>query len=634
VPPSVPPPDEPPDEPLAGLLRKASPGGDLLAQAALSKLQARLFGRTEVPIHIGRYAIEERIGAGSSGVVYRAFDPKHERKVALKLLHAREDSAHEAARARLLREALALAKLSHPNVVRILDVGTFDPAALDPAGGEAAGLRAPAVYLVMELLDGGDLGRWLALAPRPWQDVREVFLAAGRGLAAAHTQGLVHRDFKPSNVSIDARGHVRVLDFGLARPLAVLAPEPSLRMTGGARQRLDALAKPLMATLTAPGTLLGTPTYMAPEQHERQRATAKSDQYAFCVALYEAWYGQRPFLATTEDELRTLKRRGDVLPPTEGIEVPPHLWPVLRRGLSARPEDRFESMDALLAALVGPAPGWWGRRRWLAAAAPSQRGRWLVAVGSVGALAVGLVAWRSTWRSREASRVLACAQHQRERTAVLLEAVRDADEAERPRLAELGLHWPEASRCEPDHELELVAFDTALADSIMFAAEGSEHDARRLADEAYAHSLAHGDRVRRRRAAAWLGHLALEHGELSEAEAVLADALWSDDGLAPTAALLATIDLLELARCASPRPADAPLWIRLGRERAALPASPPELRARLYLGLHRLALADGDLARAELDLRQALALRVDERDAERARRALTAAHASKTRARP
>jgi len=556
----VPPSDPPPDEPLDGLLRKAGPGGDLLARAALGKLQARLFGRAEAPIQVGRYVLEERIGAGGSGVVYRAFDPKHERKVALKLLHAREDGDQAAARARLLREAQVLAKLSHPNVVRILDVGTVDPSVLEPGHDEAAGPHTPAIYLVMELLDGCDLARWLAAEPRGWQAVREVFLAAGRGLAAAHAQGLVHRDFKPANVSIDADGRARVLDFGLARPLPVPAAEvalgpdtfsvrgPSLRMTGDAHQRLAALARPLAATLTAPGTLLGTPAYMAPEQHERQRATARSDQYGFCVSLYEAWYGQRAFLATTEDELRVLARRGDVRPPPADTDVPPQLWPVLRRGLSPQPEDRFESMDALLAALMQPAPQTW------------RRGRRPVAMAAAvaGALAIGAIAWGLGHRETEAN---------------------ETDEAMPPAL-------------EP-------------GDLLPFAED-----------------------------AARSGHLALEQGDLARAEARLTEAVWSDDPVPPRASLLATIDLLELARRASPRPADGPVWIRLARERAALPAVPPELRAQLYLGLHRLALADGDLARAETDLHQALALPLDEGDAERARRALAEARAREPGAPP
>ncbi|MCA9711492.1 MAG: serine/threonine protein kinase, partial [Myxococcales bacterium] len=377
-----------PSEPLGDLMRNASPDADLLARDALGKLQARLFGRRAERIQLGRYVLEERIGVGGSGVVYRAFDPKHDRKVAVKLLHAGSGPGYEAARARLLREAQSLAKLSHPNVVRIYDVGTYDPAVFDPSPRARFGHRTPpddaprvpGVYLAMELLDGSDLAQWLEQQRPDWQRIRDAFLAAGRGLAAAHARGLIHRDFKPSNVSIDARGVVRVLDFGLARPLDKDIPDPSLKMTEGAQQRLDALARPFDATLTAPGTLLGTPAYMAPEQHQRQPATAKSDQYALCLALYEAWYGHRPFLAHDDAELQALKRSGQLLPPPVRSEVPAHYFEALRRGLAPRPEDRFESMDALLEALVAEPPRARRSLRWLGA-------------GSLGALVLGAGAW-------------------------------------------------------------------------------------------------------------------------------------------------------------------------------------------------------------------------------------------------
>ncbi|MEM9457104.1 MAG: serine/threonine-protein kinase [Myxococcota bacterium] len=366
-----------PSEPLGDLLRNANPEGNLRAHQALGKLQSRLLGRGRRQVQLGRYVLQERIGAGGSGVVYRAFDPKYDRKVALKLLHAGQGPSYESARARLLREAQSLAKLSHPNVVRIFDVGTYDPRVFDPSPQARFGHRAspsesepaPGVYLAMELLDGSDLCRWLTEQRHDWQAVRAAFLAAGRGLAAAHAQGLIHRDFKPSNVSVDANGEVRVLDFGLARPLTKEIPDPSMKMTEGAKERLDELARPFDATLTAPGTLLGTPAYMAPEQHERKPATAYSDQYAFCLALYEAWYGHRPFLAETEAELCALKQAGEPLPPPVQGPVPRHYFVALCRGMAPRPEDRFASMDALLNALVAPAP-WLRRARswpWLAA---------------------------------------------------------------------------------------------------------------------------------------------------------------------------------------------------------------------------------------------------------------------------
>ena len=654
------PPDEPPrDAPLGGLLRNASPGGDLMAQQALTELQARLFGRPRDAIQIGRYVLEDRVGSGSSGVVYRAFDPKHERKVALKLLHAGEGRGYEAARARLLREAQALGTLDHPNVVRIFDVGTYDAAVLDPQ----ARLRDPGVYLAMELLDGGTLERWLAEQPRGFEAVREAFLAAGRGLAAAHAQGIIHRDFKPANVSIDAEGRVRVLDFGLARPLGGLArplgglarplgpelEELSMGMTAGAQQRLDALARPLDATLTAPGTLLGTPTYMAPEQHERQRATARSDQYAFCVALYEAWYEQRPFLATSEQELRLLKQRGAVLPPPEHVDVPPHCFAVLRRGLSPRPEDRFESMEALMQALATPAP----RRPWT-------RGHWRTAAGLGVVLAAGLGAWAlrdepicepATWSrawspsasaeaqapatkawvaaqldalaeagerleaercsraDAEPPEVTACATRQRERFAALVEAARVAEGPALVRVVEVLPRWPDPSSCAQATAGPAGELATLSADALLLRAQGRDADALPLARQALALARAQNDASLVADAAASFGHLALTQGQLDEAEAALTEALWSGEGAtSDTARLLAAVDLLELARQASPRPTDAPLWIRLAREQATLPSVPDALRLRLHLGLAELALADGDPTRARTSLQHALEL--------------------------
>ncbi len=344
-----------PQEPLGGLMRNVSPAGDLLAKQALGKLQGRLFGRRRTAITVGRYELGERIGSGGAGVVYRARDPKHERDVALKLLHAGRGPGYEAARARLLREAQSLAKLSHANVVRIYDVGTYDPTVLEsgPDGPPELDDVLPdeGVYLTMELVEGTDLAQWLAQEDRDWQAIHRAFLAAGRGLTAAHALGLVHRDFKPANVVIDDEGEVRVLDFGLARPTDDEGPDPSMQLTAGAKQRLNALAEPWSAPLTAPGALLGTPAYMAPEQHERRPATVRSDQYAFCLSLFEAWTGRLPFLAQDEGELSALKREGRLIDPPEDCPVPRHHFETLRRGLSPRAEDRFDSMEALLEAL-------------------------------------------------------------------------------------------------------------------------------------------------------------------------------------------------------------------------------------------------------------------------------------------
>jgi eukaryotic-like serine/threonine-protein kinase len=193
---------------------------------------AQVASGEEGPSTISRYVLGERLGAGAMGVVHAAYDPELRRRVAIKLLLRRAD-------ARLLREAQALARVSHPNVISIFDVGTH-------AGG---------VFLAMELVDGHSLGGWLAAAPRRIDEIVAVLAAAGRGLAAAHAAGLVHRDFKPDNVLVGRDGRVRVTDFGLARDQADGTDT-------AAAESSDLLA----ADLTQAGTIVGTPAYMAPEQ--------------------------------------------------------------------------------------------------------------------------------------------------------------------------------------------------------------------------------------------------------------------------------------------------------------------------------------------------------------------------------
>ncbi|MCB9718501.1 MAG: serine/threonine protein kinase [Myxococcales bacterium] len=654
----------PGERPLDGLLRKASPEGDLLAQHALGELQARLFGKPRATIQIGRYAVRQRIGAGGSGVVHRAYDPKHDREVALKLLHAQEGKRYEAARDRLLREAQSLGKLDHPNIVRVYDVGTYDPALLEPAAGEERA-RAEGVYLAMELLEGGDLAQWLGERPRGWQEIREVFLAAGRGLAAAHARGIIHRDFKPANVSIDAQGRVRVLDFGLARPTVKDISDPSQGLTAGAQQRLEELARPLDATLTAPGTLLGTPAYMAPEQHDLLRATALSDQYSLCLALYEAWYGHRPFLAENEQELRRLKREGKVLPPPDDSEVPRCYFDALVRGLSPRPEDRFESMQALLDALQSPPPRVSGTRRWTLVVA---------AVGVLAITAGGLawwgegsrepecgVAWADAWdhtgrealrasaatageyaaraaatieteldgRAREARRIeakrcgstpmptaiAACLDGRSRRLTQLVEALPGSEGATLARVAQWLPSLPSLEACRDEGEGPSAMVRERLEDARQLEALGELERAREQAELAHVDASPQGDPRWLARAAALHGHLAFAAGARGEAERALTEALWSDRTDDPEEpALAAAIDLLELARISEPRPADTPLWIRFAREHAAVPEVTTPTRMRLYLGLGRLALAEGDTHRARTDLEQALALPGAERE--------------------
>ncbi|WP_164012319.1 tetratricopeptide repeat protein [Pyxidicoccus trucidator] len=304
-----------PDEGLPGEITALTPPRPARAEEAL----------LEKGTAVGRYLVLERLGAGGMGVVYSAYDPELDRRVALKLLRAGVLGLEaEEGRAHLLREAQAMARVSHPHVVPVYDVGTF---------GEH-------IFLAMELVEAQTLRQWLKAAARPWRQVLSLFLDAGRGLAAAHAAGVVHGDFKPENLLVGRDGRVRVTDFGLARS-----------------------ANPPGAE--TPGTPVagGTPAYMAPEQLDPDaHPDARSDQFAFCVALYEALHGERPFPASTVRELLADIRAGRVKPAPRGSPVPPWLRRVVVRGLSVSPMDRHGSMEALLAALQHDPAARWTRR--------------------------------------------------------------------------------------------------------------------------------------------------------------------------------------------------------------------------------------------------------------------------------
>jgi tetratricopeptide (TPR) repeat protein/tRNA A-37 threonylcarbamoyl transferase component Bud32 len=302
---------------------------------------------------VHRYVVEGEIGAGAMGRVYAAHDRELSRRVALKLLrHPRRDSSQEE---RLLREAKALARLSHPNVVAVYDAGS----------------RAEGVFLVMELVDGLTLRAWLDEQARTWRQVLEVFRAAGEGLAAAHAAGIIHRDFKPDNVLIDRGGRVRVTDFGIAQ----LEQVERDQLVPGRSQDL---------WLTATGAVLGTPAYMAPEQwDETAEIDGRADQFSFCVALYEGIYGQRPFAGETLTELVGSVERGAIRESPRDRGEPAWLRQAIRRGLARAPRDRFPDMRALLDA-IGRDPAR-GRRRWIAAGVAAA----VLAVLAAGAVVLG-----------------------------------------------------------------------------------------------------------------------------------------------------------------------------------------------------------------------------------------------------
>jgi eukaryotic-like serine/threonine-protein kinase len=332
---------------------------------------------------IGRFVVLGLLGKGGMGEVYAAHDPELDRDVAIKLLRGGAASESAEGRTRLMREAQAIARVSHPNVVVVYDVGTF-------------GKR---VFIAMELVAGHTLRYWMHERSRTWPEVLEVFAAAGRGLAAAHERELVHRDFKPDNVMIASDGQVRVMDFGLVQlavertevasvaPMAsaetasrgqVTADEEDLLSTqaiGASKASRRSVGNALSVELTRTGAALGTPAYMSPEQFRNDRTDARTDQFSFCVALYEALYGERPFRGASLQELSESVCDGTVCEPPERTQVPGWIREALLRGLQRDPDGRWPSMKALLAELDRQ-PAITSRRRFIAAAAEKLEGIW------------------------------------------------------------------------------------------------------------------------------------------------------------------------------------------------------------------------------------------------------------------
>ncbi len=312
------------EPPTVSDLRGLAGEGDFELERVLAAASRGLFGEAAAPpAMIGRYRIDGRIGAGGMGEVYLGFDEDLERKVAIKLVRA--DLSRFQGPERLRREAKALARLSHPNVVQVYEVG----------------VHRRRTFLAMEFVEGQTLGQFLDAGRRPWPVVLDRFIAAGRGLAAAHAAGVTHRDFKPDNVLLAASGRVCVADFGLALT-GELEPEPS---TDKAERILRANER-----LSATGTVLGTIRYMPLEQLQGVGVDARADQFAFCAALYETLWSNPAFPIESIATRRAALEQLEPHKPPHG-RAPHGLWRVLRRGLARDPERRWPDMDSLLDAL-------------------------------------------------------------------------------------------------------------------------------------------------------------------------------------------------------------------------------------------------------------------------------------------
>jgi WD40 repeat protein len=332
---------------------------------------------------VGRFVIVRQLGAGGMGTVYEARDPELARSVAVKLM--REPDQHLAMR--LLREAQALAQLQHPNVVAVYELGLHDDQ----------------IFVAMELVDGESLDRYFERERPGWRAAVALFIQAGHGIVAAHAKGLVHRDIKPANLFVDAGGRVRVGDFGLARldddepsspdqPSRKLQRSTAVTLSGGGppeelREPLSPREGMLETPLTHAGALLGTPSYMSPEQLRGKRGTAASDQFSFCIALWKAVFGAHPF-AGSGDELAVSVLEGRRRE-TRAAKAPRWLVRALDRGLAQDPAARHPSMAELVRVLERGV---------------SRRRTAIVGVAVVVALIAAIGAWRVVVEMRRADR--------------------------------------------------------------------------------------------------------------------------------------------------------------------------------------------------------------------------------------
>ena len=635
---------------------------------AADSLKARLLGIPDLALtpgtELGRFVLLAQIGAGGMGVVYAAYDPELDRKVAVKLVQtARERGPATRGRSRLLHEAQAMARLSHPNVIAVYETGTV----------------GDQVFLAMEFVKGVTLAQWLRQAPRDWRAVVAAFVQAGRGLAAAHAAGIVHRDFKPDNALIDAQGRVRVLDFGLA--LRHEAPSHAAEVMSHALRARDDAEPPT----TDSHAFTGTPAYMSPEQHRGNVGDVASDQYSLCVALYEALFGARPFVGETLTSLRAAVLRGQPAPPP-GNKVPPWLRQVVLRGLSLDPARRWPNIDALLAELTRDRLR--ARRRIilaLALAALASAGgllyRWAVARGVAEAVAAreaacgdaeaqlagvwdderrsavdlalratgapyaadasarvraGLDAHAAAWADAHARACVAvqlresgdapnqrmhCLETQRHELRALVEVLARADAAavEHAAAAVAGLTPP--ARCEDPSLYRLGPPPAAVASAVR---DLRDRLAGARAQEVAGHFAAGLELAREARLAAealayrpLIAEARLREGVLEDmsgsypaAEAALAAAAWTAEATQHDAvAIEAAIELVLVVGVRRARHGEANIWAALAQ--AVLERSPGDARpqqAGLWASIGALRLHEGRFAEARDMLTKALAL--------------------------
>ncbi|HEY5947528.1 MAG TPA: serine/threonine-protein kinase [Kofleriaceae bacterium] len=331
---------------------------DVVPGARTSAVEVELTAGTR----LGRYVITREVGAGGMSLVYEAMDEELDRRIAIKVMRTKYWDRDGQQRA--LREGQAMAKLSHPNVVAVHDVGAL----------------GDQTFIAMELIDGITLKEWLRAAPRTWREILDMLVQAGRGIAAAHAAGLVHRDVKPSNVLVDARGRVLVTDFGIARPMRAsqdaeitLDDVPPLSASKSTTSSGRSSSRSLLdAQLTRTGAVVGTPAYMAPEQR-KGKSGSLADQYSFCVMAHEALLGVRPSSAPASSDSEP---DAEVAP---ARSAPRWLRKVIARGLSVDPAARYPDMNSLLAALTADRGG--------------RRVRVALAVGAVGLVVAAIAAW-------------------------------------------------------------------------------------------------------------------------------------------------------------------------------------------------------------------------------------------------